>query len=423
MINDLKFVRKKDRQHLLFTKKGMVLSLNKKEYTLFKKYKEQKEFPKKHQEFFNRLANYGILKFENYNPTPVKKVYENKLYKANTTKPVLPMPIVAHLSLTNKCNMNCKYCSVRELNKKTEELSVKQFKVIIKKLSRLGIFQIGFTGGEPTLKKELAELVKYTEEAGCTASMTTNGWRLDEKKVEELKKAGLAQCQVSLDSHKESTHDKLRGAGSYKKALASISLLQKKGICVGIDCVVSKNNIKDIPAFIIWLSKNKIPYLTLIKLKKGDLSLNTFKELSADYEDYGKLIEKVCCRKNENPNITIDCGSVSNLQYTLRDNELNSIPTAGCPVGHRLITILPNGDIYPCAALLHKEFKLGNALKDSIKKIWNNNQQLKELRLVKSKVGGRCKSCDRLDFCRGGCRGIAYDLTNNLWGEDQTCRR
>jgi len=200
-------------------------------------------------------------------------------------------------------------------------------------------------------------------------------------------------------------------------------MLLSNGFIVGVDCVVSNNNLKCIPEFVKWLEKEKVHGLTLIKIKKGDLPLGGFRKQLPGYLEYSKLIEELCDRVNEMPNVTIDCGSVSNLEYTLKDNELDIVPVAGCPVGHTLLSIAPNGDIYPCVALNQAEFKLGNALKDDLEKIWNNSEVLKELRSVKSKIHGKCKGCDRLDHCRGGCRGIAYSLYNHLWESDKTCGR
>jgi radical SAM protein with 4Fe4S-binding SPASM domain len=164
-----------------------------------------------------------------------------------------------------------------------------------------------------------------------------------------------------------------------------------------------------------------IEYVTLIKLKKGSLDEKTFEELVPSYEEYGQIIEKLCYRKNEKPNVTIDCASISNLQHTLKDEEMKTIPTAGCPIGHNLICIAPNGDIYPCAALMEEQFKLGNILTDDFKKMWKENQILRNFRNIKNKVEGRCKTCKRLDFCRGGCRGIAQSLNKSLYASDGSC--
>jgi len=113
-------------------------------------------------------------------------------------------------------------------------------------LGDYGVFQIGFTGGEPTLRKDIHELMRFTESIGCVCNLTTNGWFLSEDFVKEMAKTEIKQCQISVDSFNEDIHDRLRGKGSLNRAIKAIKLLQKYQIHVGIDCVVSKNNIKEV---------------------------------------------------------------------------------------------------------------------------------------------------------------------------------
>jgi AdoMet-dependent heme synthase len=360
--NIIKIDRRKG-EYLIFSKEGMLLSLDKNEFRIFQEFGDKKNIDFDNKFFLSKLVSYGILEFENYKinrdiDQQKEREYDLSLYYHNLEKPIYPAPILAHLAITNKCNMNCLYCSVRKLhsfNKK--ELSTEEWKKIIKKLADFGVFQIGFTGGEPTLRKDLPELVKFTHELGCVCNLTTNGWFLDEKLVEKLIKAGLKQCQVSLDSHIEKIHDKLRGEGSFKRAVSAIELLKKKEVVVGIDCVISKNNIGSILDMVKWIKEKQIPYLTLIKLKKGDLTKKDYEKLALDYIKYSDLIKEICKREsNKDPNITLDCSSVSNLQNIAKKEELLKIPIAGCPIGHHLICSSPEGDIYPCAALLDKKF-------------------------------------------------------------------
>lgn len=428
MITNIKKVIKQKGQYLVFNSNGRLVKLTKEEYNVFEKFGKKKSFPKDINPFekkiLEELCGLELIDYPDYSPKEVKKKYGAWLYHANSPEPLQEAPFLAHLAVTATCNMRCKYCSVRKAHQRKEvkDLSTDQWKKIIKKLSNCGVFQIGFTGGEPTLRKDIHELMRFTESLGCVCNLTTNGWFLSEDFVKEMAKTGIKQCQVSLDSFNEEIHDRLRGKGSLKKVIKAIKLLQKYKIHVGIDCVVSKNNIKDIPCMIKKCEKMKIGYVTLIKLKKGDLDDDMFQGLVPSYEDYGKIIDSLCFRKNEMPNVTIDCASISNLQFALRDNELTTIPTAGCPIGHNLICIAPNGDIYPCAALMDEKFRLGNILTDNFKELWKNHQLLRNLRDIKNVVEGKCKACKRLDFCRGGCRGIAYTLNNkSLYTSDNSC--
>ncbi len=425
MIKTLIKIKEEKENLLLFSSEGMLLVLNKFEKEIFYKFYKNKFAPLEHLDFFEKLVGYGFLEFENISSKKVSKEYDLSLRNHNSSSPLYPAPVLAHLSVTDRCNMRCKYCSVRDIHSKIcqNNLSTEQWKKIIKSLADFGVFQIGFTGGEPTLREDLVELAKCVVDNGCVFNLTTNGWLLDETLVEELVRVGMKQCQVSLDSHLPFVHDKLRGEGSYARVLRAIEILKNKGVVVGIDCVVSNNNLDTILDFIRWVVKNEIPYLTLIKLKKGDLSFEDYSKLAVNYEDYLPILREVCLREsNSNPNITLDCGSVSNLQGVVSKKSFEGVPVAGCPLGHHLICIAPNGDIFACAALLDKRFCLGNILEEDIRDIWVDSPILKKMRLIKKIVLGKCKDCERIDLCRGGCRGIVFSEIGDLVSSDPTCK-
>jgi radical SAM protein with 4Fe4S-binding SPASM domain len=423
MYQNIRKITEKKNELFILNKDGLVVKLPASKKPLLKKYALQKKLDPKAPAFIKELADLDLLTFENYQPKQNEMNFDDVLLKAEGEKPVYQAPIISHLAITSRCNMRCQYCSVRKIHQKySQELSTSDYKKMIEKLNDWGVFQIGFTGGEPTLREDIVELTKYVSSVGTACNMTTNGWYLSATLARALFRAGMEQVQVSLDSHQKETHEKLRGEGSWSRALRTIELLGNVGMRVGIDCVVTKNNLQDIPGFIKFLAKRKIPGLTLIKLKKGDLPLSVFKKLVPDYQEYGELIARVCERENKMPEVTIDCGSVCNLHYSLTAEEQKTIHSAGCPVGHTLIAIAPNGDLYPCAALSAKKFRLGNLLTDDPEKIWHKNEIMRSLRDIKTKVKGPCQDCERLDSCRAGCRGIAAVL-KGLYESDPTCKR
>jgi len=122
-----------------------------------------------------------------------------------------PIPIWANMILTRKCNLDCAYCFIKEPSKR--ELEEAQTKRVIDKLYSLGCRFIDFTGGEPTLRKDLPELVEYAAEKGMVTRITTNGTLLTSEYIEILARAGLDIINVSLDSiaqFDQSTKDYVR---------------------------------------------------------------------------------------------------------------------------------------------------------------------------------------------------------------------
>lgn len=420
MFNKLRKIDKRYKEIYFLNKLGYVVSIPIEEYDVVMKYANKRLLTDNMPKIIKDLADAQILIFDNYKPNEKNIEFDDALVNANNEEPIYKAPIIAHLSVTNFCNMNCKYCSVRNIHNKDEEPTTLECKKMIDKLVNWGTFQIGLTGGEPTIRKDIVELVRYTSKKKVACNLTTNGWNISQKLVDNLVKAGLTQVQLSLDSHIEEEHEKYRTKGSYKRVLKAAEMFKKKGLIVGFDTVVTNDNLDKIEDFINFLEERNYDGLTLLKLKQGDLDKEIFLKLVPNYEKYGKLIDKICKYKGD-IDVTLDCGSVCNLCMTLTDAEAKSLHSAGCPAGHTLIHVDCNGDMYPCAGLSRKEFKLGNILKEAPAKVWKENELLKKMRNIKNIINGKCKNCNKLNNCRGGCRAISYTF-GDLFGSDESCK-
>ena len=422
MFKELRNIEKREDGLYILNKLGHVAMIPLELEEDLYKYAKLEELPKDAPEFIYDLANIGLLEYNNYLPNEENLYFDDSILKSQDDKPVYRGPIIAHLAITNACNMNCKYCSVKNVHSKIKNgLTTEEYKKIIDKLVNIGTFQIGLTGGEPTTRKDLVELVKYVASKNVACNLTTNGFNVSEELVIKLKEAGLTQVQISLDSYKKEVHEKYRTPGSFDRAMNTARLFKKHGFIVGVDTVVTNNNMDDLEEFMNFLEDNDFDGLTIIKLKQGYLDIDTFKAQVPEYNKYADLIDKIC-KRNGKLEITIDCSSVSNLCKTLTLEEQNKIHSAGCPAGHTLISIAPNGDMYPCAALTNEKYKIGNILTDDLENVWNENEILKSLRGIKNHVEGKCKNCPKLDVCRAGCRGISDSLSNKQWVSDTNCK-
>ena len=159
------------------------------------------------------------------------------------------------ISLTNKCNLDCVYCS--EDNKSVEEsvnniLSFNDYKFIIKSFSELGIKKIKFIGGEPLLYPYLKDLI-YFAKYECNiedVSITTNGQHFTEKAL-ELKNSGLDRVNISIDSLKEYKYTAVTQGGSLTEALNALNTCIRLKLPVKIDCVlINEFNTDEVHDFI-----------------------------------------------------------------------------------------------------------------------------------------------------------------------------
>ncbi|MFX0036992.1 MAG: radical SAM protein [Candidatus Hermodarchaeota archaeon] len=147
--------------------------------------------------------------------------------------------------MTLRCNGLCPFCSIHSLPKSIigTDMSTEQIKLLIDQIADLGVLALSFTGGEPTLRKDLPELIYHT---GITHNfmngIATNGYLLP-KLFKENKVEGLDYILISLDYPTAELHDKIRGIKVFDRIIESIDLANKKDIKVIISTVVMKDNI------------------------------------------------------------------------------------------------------------------------------------------------------------------------------------
>ncbi|MEM3556116.1 MAG: radical SAM protein [Candidatus Micrarchaeia archaeon] len=166
------------------------------------------------------------------------------------------------IRLGNKCNQNCVFCTVALDNER--ELSNEEVKRKIEFLSKAGADMITFTGGEPTLRKDLVELIKFAKQKKFKRiELQTNGVLLSDKKLARgVINAGVDDVLVSLHSHKKEVSEKLTNApGSFKKTIQGIKNLIDAGGRVCISHVINSLNYKELTEFVKFMRK-KFPTLS-----------------------------------------------------------------------------------------------------------------------------------------------------------------
>ena len=157
----------------------------------------------------------------------------------------IKIPYSAQIELTLRCNGKCPFCSIHSLSESDlgVDMSTKQIKQLIDQLADMGVQALSFTGGEPTLRRDLPELIYHT---GVTHDfmngVATNGYLLP-RLFKENKLEGLDYILLSLDYPTAKLHNKMRGIKVFHKILESIDMANKNDIKVIISTVVMKDNI------------------------------------------------------------------------------------------------------------------------------------------------------------------------------------
>lgn len=308
----------------------------------------------------------------------------------------LSAPLRMDLALTFRCQNNCIHCYAGGPHE-TDELSTDQWKQVIDKLHSIGVFIMTFTGGEPTLREDLPELLLYAENRGAVTGLITNGRRLkDRSYAEQLEKAGLDFVQVTLESHKPQIHDQMTATkGSWKETLAGIKNALQTKVYVTTNTTLSKYNASEFLQTIDFIKELGVGAFGCNSLiysgKAGEIS----KEFALPLETLNELLPKIRDKANQ---LGLRFLWYTPTQYCRFDPIKLGLGVKSCTAANVNMCVGPNGDVYPCQSYFES---LGNLLKDDWPKIWKNPLSVK-LR-NREYVEPKCKDCPQLQICGGGC--------------------
>ena len=309
------------------------------------------------------------------------------------------------LAITYRCQNNCGFCYADCAQRKSEmiELSTEQWKRIIDILWQNGVPQIVFTGGEPLLRTDLVELVKYAEQ--FVTGLVTNGRHLA-KIAEELHSVSLDYVQVSLESVDPNIHDKMVGAtGAWAETVEGIKAAVKAGIYVTTNTTLTRENIAgffDLIRFGKELGLKTMACNSLIcsgkgptAIKKDGVGLDEMKEILIKARELAQSL-----------GITLEWYSPTCY------NDLNPLDLGfgpkGCSAAQYNMTIEPNGGVIPCQSWIH-DGGCGNILTDPWTNIWKS-PVCQALREKEFELDEKCFGCEHLKVCGGGCPLERMDL-------------
>jgi len=300
--------------------------------------------------------------------------FQNRINKTSIDKRSI---IRAMFELTYNCNFKCSHCYVPVSYKnKFKELRIKDVFQIIDQLSDMGCFYLGFTGGEPFIRKDIFDILWYSRKKGLQIIIYTNGFFINKETAKKISDLSFNKIDITVPSMKQIVFDKIVNfQGAHKKVFSAIEFLHRKNVPLGIkSCLLeaNKNEINDIVKFSKSLGATY--RLSGILMPKLDGSKTPFK------------YQKKCKFKNLNKN---SCFSTKKVANALKGLELFQ-----CGVGLNHIAINPSGLLKMCLMI---DYPFYNILDTALVKSW---EKLKAC-VDNIEVGENysCRSCNLLSNC------------------------
>ena len=282
------------------------------------------------------------------------------------------------------CNQNCIHCYAAGQDLVSEkELSTSEWKQIIDKCKESLIPQLTFTGGEPTMRDDLFELIDYAR--WFVTRLNTNGIKLTKDYCKKLSEVSLDSCQITFYSFDEEIHNKLVGANQYKNTLEGIENAIEAGISVSINtplCTLNSDYVKTLE----FLNKKGVKYVTCSGLiTTGNACSEQSESLQLSTDELKKILSEAVdyCASND---MEISFTSPGWIDEEYFDKLHINKPTCGACLSNMAIT--PAGNVVPCQSYLSGA-PLGNMLSDKWEDIWDS-EACKKHRDFSAKMTGKC---------------------------------
>jgi radical SAM protein with 4Fe4S-binding SPASM domain len=302
----------------------------------------------------------------------------------------LSAPFRFDLALTYRCNNDCAHCYMGGPQARTE-YDTGQWKQVIDKADQLEASAVVFTGGEPTLRSDLVELVDYNHD--LVTGLVTNGRLLSKELVSRLERAELDHIQITIEGL-EKTHDAMVGAkGAFKETVDGIRAAIDSSIFTLTNTTLTKQNCAEFPSVlellhgmglthfavnsIIYSGKAKDADYGLAACEVGDM-LASIADLASDYGM--EMVWYTPTRRCEFDPVEVGLGLKC------------------CSAARVNVTVEPDGTVIPCQSWFEP---LGNILDDPWETIWYSDIA-KAIR-AKAYMPEECAGCDHYDNCTAGC--------------------
>jgi len=262
-------------------------------------------------------------------------------------------PFIVSWSITHRCNLQCRYCGVDKLHF-SREPDVFKIKEVVGELYRCGTRVMKFTGGEPLIRDDIAEIVNFSHNLGMYVTLSTNGHMFAER-IRQIEH--LDFINISIDGP-ESVHDAVRGKGSYAVAEKALVVAKSKKIMVGISTVLSTINLDSLE-YVLKLAEHYRVKVFFQPAVKNLLFTNEQNPISPEVSRYKSAILRLMSAKKTSATIG---NSLSGLKH------LYSWPVPRricCKAGKVFCRLDTEGQVSFCSKSIDK-IKEANIIKQGV---------------------------------------------------------
>ncbi len=318
--------------------------------------------------------------------------------------------------LTHRCPLRCAYCSnPLDLARRSEELETADWLRVLVQAAQLGVLQVHFSGGEPTLRPDLEQLIAEAHRLELYSNLITSGAALDDARLGALEAAGLDHVQLSFQDTRGTDGDAMAGhRGAHESKLEIGRAIRARGLPLTVNAVIHRGNIDRIPDFIelaLDLGARRIEIANVQYHGWAERNRSALLPRRAQLERARGVVE--AARQ----------ALLGRLQIDFVPPDYYGRRPKACMDGwgRRFITVTPRGLALPChAAHSIPGLRFDDVRERPLAEIWSESEAFERFR-GEAWMREPCASCEARSRDFGGCRCQALALTGAAENADPVC--
>jgi radical SAM protein with 4Fe4S-binding SPASM domain len=286
-------------------------------------------------------------------------------------------------------------------------------------LAELEVAILSVVGGEPLLRNDLLDILRYAHKSGFVVALGTNGILIDSVIAEELSNV-TDSVLVSLDSAIPEIHDRIRGLeGAFQKAVEGIKLLLAARCRVIVEATITKMNCERFPELLDLGAQLGVSEFFVHGCVAAGRAVQNYEEVILGGTALVQLLQEIKQREKANSLSRTKINIYMPAYETLTNDPLTRV----CRAGELVCSIGARGDVFPCWAFnSYTQMSAGNIRKKDFTDIWLDSPLLSYFRNAKATMlGGKCAACLRKEVCLGGCKAAAYGVYGDIFSGDPGC--
>ena len=326
-----------------------------------------------------------------------------------------PRPYALLAELTYRCPLHCPYCSNPTVMRNERELTADEWHRVLREAAALGVLQVGFSGGEPLVRRDLPEIIRHAREEKLYTNLITSGVGLDETRARTLRDAGLDSVQLSFQADNAELADEIAGARVHQTKLDAAASVRAAEIPLSLNFVLHRRNIDRLPR--------------IIELAEA-LGATRVELANTQFYGWGFLNRAALLPTREQVSRAREIAVSAQKRLAGRLEIFYVLPdyyeTRPKPClngwGQRYLTVNAIGDVLPCptASSAIPDMRFENVRAQSLDWIWRESESFNKFRGT-SWMPEPCRDCPERERDFGGCRCQAALLTGSAGNTDPVC--